>query len=259
MTTSLLLNRLGRAFLGLNLASLSRLPSGLRRFLRSCGLSWVAARDTPSDALARIPEVELEEILGNRQPTIQMTVTSYENGILPNGDLLALLSILVAESPQQVLEIGTFMGCTTRQMAENLPTGILHTVDLPEDFSRQSDPDPRLPKDDLHLIERRVVGREYKGRSCASRIRQHFADTASWDFSEAGRPTFFFIDGAHTYEYCLSDSEKCLALAGGHGVYLWHDCDDGHPGVLQALNEWRSRGRDVRRIAGTCIAYWKSA
>ena len=226
--------------------------------MRSCGLSYVAARDTPTDALARIPEVDLEEILGTRQPAIAMTVMPYENGILPNYDLMALLSILVAESPREVLEIGTFMGHTTRQMAENLPTGKFHTVDLPEDFSPTRDPDQKLPKDDLHLIERRVVGREYKGRPCANRITQHFADTANWNFAEAGQPTFFFIDGAHTYEYCLSDSEKCFQLAGGRGVFLWHDCDDGHPGVLQSLNEWRSRGRDIKRITGTCIAYWKS-
>jgi hypothetical protein len=219
----------------------------------------VAARDTPSDSLARIPEVDLEEIIGERRPAIWMTVTSYENGILPNQDLMALLSILVAESPREVLEIGTFMGYTTRQLAENLPDGTIHTVDLPEDFSPARDPNQQLPKDDLHLIERRVVGREYKGRPCASRIRQHFADTAAWNFSEAGQPTFFFIDGAHTYEYCLSDSDKCFALAGGRGVFLWHDCDDGHPGVLRALNEWRSMGRDIRRLTGTCIAYWKSA
>src|SRR5215467_10856682 len=54
----------------------------------------------------------------------------------------------------------------------------------------------------LILLRRRVVGREFKGHECASRIRQHFADTASWDFREAGQPTFFFIDGTHTYEYC---------------------------------------------------------
>jgi len=192
-----------------------------------------------------------------RKAVIQMVVMSYEDGMLPSHELMALLSILVAESPREVLEIGTFMGHTTRQMAENLPAGTLHTVDLPEDFSPQCDANQRLPKDDFHLIERRVVGREFKGHPCADRIKQHFADTASWNFAEAGQPTFFFIDGSHTYEYCLSDSEKCFQLAGARGVFLWHDCDDGHPGLLRFLGEWRARGRDIRRIAGTCIAYWK--
>jgi hypothetical protein len=248
-----------RALLGVNLASLlALLRSGPRRFVRACSWSWLAVRNTPSDDLARIPEIKVGEVLGMRRPVIQMHVTQYEDGMLPSHELLAILAILVAESPKEVLEIGTFMGHTTRQMAENLPSGVVHTVDLPEDFAHGSDPDRRLPKDDFHLIQRRTVGREFKGRPCASRIRQHFADSANWDFSEAGQPTFFFIDGSHTYEYCKSDSEKCFGLCGGRGVFLWHDCDDGHPGVTRFVNEWRAIGRDIARIAGTTIAYWKS-
>ncbi len=259
VTPSVFLNRLLRAVLGLNAASVGRLfGSGPRRFFRSCAWAYIAVRDIPTDGFACIPEADLQDILGERKPVIRMTLTQYENGMLPKDDLMALLSILVAEAPREVLEIGTFMGHTTRQMAENMSAGTLHTVDLPEDFSAGRDPEQRLPKDDLHLVERRIVGREFKGQPCASRIRQHFGDTASWNFAEAGQPTFFFIDGAHTYEYCKSDSEKCFDLCGGHGVFLWHDCDDGHPGVVQFVNDWRSRGRDIQRIAGTSIAYWKS-
>jgi hypothetical protein len=248
-----------RALLGVNLASFGALlRGGPRRFVRACTSSWLGARNTVSDALAHIPETTVGEILGARRPVIQMPVTQYEDGMLPTHELLALLSILVAESPAEVLEIGTFMGQTTRQMAENLPGGVVHTVDLPEDFVSECDPDRTLPKDDFHLIERRSVGREFRDSACAARIRQHFADSATWDFSEAGHPTFFFIDGSHTYEYCRSDSEKCFALCGGRGVFLWHDCDDGHPGVTQFVNEWRAAGRDLRRISGTAIAYWKS-
>ena len=259
MTPSTFANRLLRAVLGFNAASLGRLfDSGPRRFFRACARSYMAVRDTPTDAMNLIPEVKLEEILGERQPVIRVAMKCYENGMLPKEEIVALLSILVAEAPKEALEIGTFMGHTTRQMAENMPEGTLHTVDLPEDFSPGSDPERRLPKDDLHLIERRVVGREFKDQPCASRIRQHFGDTAKWDFAEAGRPTFFFIDGAHTYEYCKSDSEKCHAVCNGRGVFLWHDCDDGHPGVVEFVNDWRSQGRDIQLIAGTSIAYWKS-
>lgn len=178
--------------------------------------------------------------------------------MLPSDQLMALLAILVAESPNEVLEIGTFMGHTTRQMAENLPQAIVHSVDLPEDFSEEEDSETNIPKDDFHLIRRRIVGREFKGLACEKQIKQHFADTAKWDFSKAGRSTFFFIDGSHTYEYCKNDSEKCLALCEGRGVFLWHDCDSAHPGVVKLLSEWRGLGRDVRLIRGTPIAYWKS-
>ena len=178
--------------------------------------------------------------------------------MLPIDQLAILLAILVAEQPAEVLEIGTFMGHTTRQMAEALETATIHTVDLPETNSPAELEAVGLPKDDLHLIGRRVVGREFKTLPIASRIRQHFGDTATWSFREAGQSTFFFIDGSHTYEYAKHDSEACYEMCGGRGVFLWHDCDPTHPGVERLITEWRSLGRDVRRIGGTTLAYWKS-
>jgi hypothetical protein len=228
-----------------------------KQFLLACSRAFTASRSV-THKLNVIPEVRLGDILGDRRPTIRLLVRRYEDGILPSEHAMALLSILVAECPSEVLEIGTYMGHTTRQMAENLETAIIHTVDLPQSFSVEHDPERNFPKEDVDLIARRVVGREFNGHPCASRIRQHFADTASWDFRDAGQPTFFLIDGTHTYKYCKNDSEKCFELCGGRGVFLWHDCSDTHPGVLRFVSEWRSQGRDINRIAGTSIAYWKS-
>jgi hypothetical protein len=170
---------------------------------------------------------------------------------------MALAAILMAEAPREVLEIGTYMGHTTRLMAENLESGVIHTVDLPETFTPETDPNTGLPKDDYHLIAHRRVGREYKGQPCESRIRQHFGDSATWDFRQAGTPTFFFIDGSHTYEYCTSDTEKSLAIAPPSSVFLWHDVDVAHEGVIRSLVGFRKQGKDIRRIRGTALAYWK--
>jgi hypothetical protein len=218
---------------------------------------WALTRPQPPDLLAAIPEVSLEEIFGDRQSVIRIAGHKTEDGALGTFETVVLLMLLDAESPKEILEIGTFMGYTTRQMAEASDTAVVHTVDLPEDYSQVSDTIQNLAKDDFHLIHRRSVGREYKGRPCSSRIRQHFGDTATWDFAAAGHPTFFFIDGSHTYDYCKSDSEKCFKLCPERGVFLWHDCDAFHPGVVKYLAELRSQGSDVRRIAGTRFAYWK--
>jgi hypothetical protein len=182
----------------------------------------------------------------------------YEEGMLPSRDALVLLASLVAEAPKEVLEIGTFMGHTTRLMAENCPESIIHTVDLPLDFTPEIIASDEIPKDDFHLIARRVVGREFVGKPCLMRIKQHFGDTALWDFKQAGNPNFFFIDGSHTYEYCKNDSEKCFELCAGKGVFFWHDVNDLHPGVVEFVNEWRGLGRDIRRVIDTDLGYWKS-
>jgi hypothetical protein len=210
------------------------------------------------ETLKSIPEVSLDEIIGDRKIQIKLTMQKHEDGMMWAEEAQALLSILVMENPKEVLEIGTFMGHTTRRMAENLAEGVIHTVDLPPDYST-SEPSAGLPpKDDFHLIKRRVVGREFKGQECEKRIIQHFADTALLDFKTLGQPTFFFIDGSHTYEYCKQDTEKCFALTGGKGTFFWHDCDQWHPEVVQYIADLRKTGKNVVRIKGTYLAYWKA-
>jgi O-methyltransferase len=253
--------------LGLNGASIIRgLRLGLPEFVNGCFASLGAAHplqdrilNQNQKELESIPEISLGEILGSRKNLIKLNVQRYEEGMLPFHEATVLLSILKAENPKEVLEIGTFMGHTTRAMAENLPDAIIHTADLPPDFSAENDSKDLPGKDDFHLIGRRMVGREFKGQAVEAGIRQHFGDTAKMNFEEFGRPTFFFIDGSHTYEYCRQDSEKCFGLCGGAATFLWHDCDAFHPGVMRFISEWRSLGRRIVRIEGTSLAYWKNA
>lgn len=246
-----------RSLLGFNLAALPHLLiGGPGRLSRVCSHCYYATKPQRAEVYD-IPEIHLSDILGTRSANFTMLAQPSEDGVMPSDQAFALLTILVAEQPAEVLEIGTFMGRTTRAMAENLPNSIVHTVDLPEDFTAESDTNPDSNKDDFHLIANRRVGRDYKGQPCESRIRQHFADTSTWDFKDAGSPGFFFIDGSHTYEHCLIDSEKCLEIAAPGAVFVWHDCDSGHPGVLQFIREWRAKGRDIRRVSGTPLAYWK--
>lgn len=259
------MNKFLQALLGLNLAAgLRGLRRGPRQMFRASRAGCLAARPFESSAEEKfleefhaIPEVSAESVLGERKAEIKLRVMQYEDGMMPTRDAIALLSILVAENPERVLEIGTFMGHTTRAMAENVERTTVHTMDLPPDFAANHDSGSVLPKDDFHLIARRVVGREFKGRACESRIVQHFGDTAVMDFKSTGQPTFFFIDGSHTYEYCKSDSEKCLAIAPRGSTFLWHDCNLTHPGVVRFVTEWRQAGRNLVRIQGTDLAYWK--
>ena len=212
----------------------------------------------PPSGVNAIPVVSLHDIIRTK-PEICVTIQKHEDGILPFHQAVALLAVAVEERPKIVLEIGTFMGNTTKHLAINLPDSIIHSVDLPEDYAPERDKITQLKKDDFHLITNRRVGREYRNTPYEARIRQHFVDTAVWDFNEAAGATLFFIDGSHSYDYCKNDSERCYQLCGGKGVFLWHDCDEMHPGVVEVLCEWRDLGRNVCRIEGTPIAYWKGS
>ena len=211
-----------------------------------------------SRPLNSIPVAQLKDIMRCKKASIEVIVGRYEAGMLPYKETISLMAILIIENPKEVLEIGTLFGHTTKIMAENLKDAIIHTVDLPEDYSIEKDTINVLPKDDDRLIKKRVVGREFKGSPCEKRIRQYYVDTAFWDFQVDGQPTFFFIDGSHTYEYCKNDSDKCFKLCGGSGTFVWHDCDSTHAGVVRLICEWRSLGRNIVRIEGSSLAYFKS-
>lgn len=156
------MKRVLKVILGFNAVSLIHLVrAGPKQFLRACNRAFTAAQRAGTTELDKIPEVSLDDILGDRRPVIRLSVRRYEDGMLPGDQAMALLSILVAERPKEVLEIGTYMGHTTTQMAENLETATVQTVDLPEDFSAESDAEQNLPKDDFHLIKQRIVGREF--------------------------------------------------------------------------------------------------
>jgi hypothetical protein len=205
-----------------------------------------AARTPEVDFLAQIPVVALSEIVG--QPVIRVIGSySYVDGSLPWRDTLALLSVLVDRSPRSVLEIGTFDGHTTRLMAINLPDAEIHTIDLPEDFS---DINAGMPKDDWHLISSRRVGSQYRSDPSIKSVRQHFGDTATYDFPAV---EIFFIDGAHTYSYVRNDTEKALRSPGVKTL-IWHDSDQLHREVTQWLVEMIHSGYHVRQIEGTNLA-----
>jgi hypothetical protein len=184
------------------------------------------------ETVNQIPVVHLTELLGDRKCQIKLRVMKREDGMIPYNDALALLSILLAESPNQVLKIGTYMGHTAHAMAENLENATIHTIDLPSDFSASEEVD--------------------------NRIVQHFADTAVMDFAQIGRPSFFFIDGTHAYEHCKGDSEKCLILCPHGGTFSGMTVMSYIRRVIKFLLEWRGQGRNVVRIDGTSLAYWKS-
>jgi hypothetical protein len=230
--------------------------NGFSDFKTACIAASEAAKNAPTGLEQSIPAKSLSALLGKRRIDVQWTKQPHVDGQLPVEEARAVLSLLVLTQPKIVLEIGTFYGYTTKAMAENLPEATIHTVDLPPDFDPSTEEDTQ--KDDFHLINQRKVGEAFQNTVWASRIVQHFGDTAAWDFNEAAGASFFFIDGSHTYAYCKNDSEKCFALCKGQGIFVWHDCDEAHLGVLRLIAEWRDLGRDIVRLENTPLCYWNS-
>ena len=197
-----------------------------------------------------IPEIELSEITRIDPVAIDLLDLPYEDGALPNDQCRVLLAVLLEKRPREVLEIGTYFGHTTSRMA-HVSDATIHTIDLPPQYNLAM----KGYLSDFHLIRRRPEGGMIY-RAQHGRIVQHFADTMHWRFENAGEPTFFFIDGSHSYDAVKHDSNSCYQLCKGAGVFLWHDVADSHPGVVQLVEEWRELRRNVCRIAGTTLGYF---
>jgi hypothetical protein len=39
---------------------------------------------------------------------------------------------------------------------------------------------------------------------------------------------------------------------------LWHDVDQWHPDVVRFMADWRKTGKNIVRIKGTYLTYWKA-
>lgn len=253
------LRRLATCVGGVNLATLGRLMrfgpgDAAWHAAASCQAAEPFGRTRRySPVLSRMPVVSVGKLI-SRKPTITLDCRYVDvDGSLSLYELLRLLMLARDQEPRGILEIGTYFGSTTINLALNLPDAAIHTIDLPPGVGTDA---AALPADDAHLIRGRQLGTAFAGTPQAARITQHLGDTAAYDFSAIGDPlSFFFIDGSHTYEYARSDTLRCLAVARGPSTFLWHDCDAAHPGVVRWLGQMLEAGVDVSRLASTSMAH----
>ena len=209
--------------------------------------------------LNHIPQVKLTELVQWPEELSLYLGDVDVSGSTPLLDLLAILALAIAQQPKAALEFGTFWGSTTVNLARNLPNAIIHTIDLPPDTEEALATTAGKPVDDVYLIESRKLGQAFSGTPFESHIVQHLGDTATYDYNSIkDEVSFFLIDGSHTYEYAKSDTLHAFDLARGNSTFVWHDCDEIHPGVTRWLGELVDRGLQVKRIEGTVIAYLRT-
>lgn len=200
--------------------------------------------------LRRIPEKTLGDVI--ELPESLVIDPRY---VMVSADVAAIVALAVAEQPKAALEFGTFYGSGTVNLARNLPQATVHTIDLPPNDEEAQKLIAGRPVDDLDLIESRQLGKAFRGTELEQRIVLHLGDTATYDYGEIrDEVSFFLIDGSHTYEYAKSDTLKSFSLAGERATFVWHDCDDTHPGVTRWLGELVDAQLPLCRIGGTAVA-----
>jgi hypothetical protein len=233
---------------------LSRLSRRWRRISRQ-----LRGKSDRSLQNPQLPEVSWRDCTRVRSIKIWEHEKKYGNVRISE---LGILSALAAECEDgtHLFEIGTFDGRTTLNLALNSPGRCtVCTLDLPPDLATRFS----LANGERQMVNKPKPGMRYEKHretdpAAVRKIHQLLGDSATFDYSPyTGACSLVFVDGSHSYDYVMSDSQAAMKLAAGGGVVVWHDYGVWED-VTRALDELEQRERyGLRNISGTSLVYWK--
>lgn len=134
-------------------------------------------------------------------------------------------------------EIGTSLGRTAWTVAHHNPNVQIWTLDVPPTEGADQTALELGADDRTYFRPVDRCGEAFHGTGEAERITQLWGDSATFDYSPyAGKMDFVYVDGAHSYEYVRSDSQRALEMLSPWGAIAWDDYVTG-PGVYEYLGE----------------------
>ena len=205
---------------------------------------------------AIIPDMDAAELVRD-DTLIEMRELHWLDGNASIEELIFIAKLIRQHKPSRLFEIGTFDGRSTLNLACNsLPDARVYTLDLSGE--NRAVKKTVVLNGDMSFVNKVATGSRFQGTDCENKITQLYGDSAAFDFSPyENKMDFVFIDGAHTYDYILNDSEKALKLLkGGRGIILWHDYKWVWDDVRKALNELyltRNEFKNLKHIKDTSI------
>lgn len=209
-----------------------------------------------------LPEVGITDLADDDMP-IRVRQAYWMDGNISLAELIAIIKLIEQYKPKRIFEIGTFDGRTTLNLAANSQQdALIYTLDLPKRgglFDKLS-----ALAQDKSFVNKVNTGCRFHGTDIEKKIIQLFGDSATFDFSPYWNSMdFVFVDGAHTNDYVLSDTEKALKLLrDGRGVIVWHDYSWVWEDVTKALNRLQAtepRLKNIKHIKGTSLVCYISA
>lgn len=207
----------------------------------------------------RLPQVAWSAILPRRP--IHLIETDKRNGNVRLAELAVLALAAAAASPgEEIIEIGTFDGRTTINLAINAPDACpVFTLDLPADHPTHFG----LDTGERTFIDKPAIGARFQSANPpwadkARKIVQLTGDSATFDWSaHQNKAALVFVDGSHAYDYVRADSRTALGLAAAQAVVLWHDYGVWE-GVTRALEELEAAHKlGLCHIRGTSLVCWR--
>ena len=153
-------------------------------------------------------------------------------GWLPESELGWLAARAVEH--REIVEIGSFMGRSTRALAENT-LGMVYAVDT----WAGSDEEQHRKLLEGHgpdwLLEE--FQRNMEGLENVYAVRRPSLDAAVSFAVACSQFDMIFVDASHDYENVKADILAWGPLLAEGGLLCGHDYHNGAPGVIQAVNE----------------------
>lgn len=156
--------------------------------------------------------------------------TKDRDGRLPPPEqyIVYTLALLCRDIGYHAIEIGTFYGESTTNIARAMPHHQIITVDVPNGVK----PVLPVPEGELKYIWKTPeFSSDVKERIEAMRV-----DSAQLQLPSTLELGFAFIDGAHTYEYAWNDFNKIEPILSKGGIVVFHDVGMSE-GVGRAVEE----------------------
>src|SRR3954452_2116053 len=113
-----------------------------------------------------------------------------------------IIGLAKSVDAREVVELGTFDGRTSANLAANLPTDAeVLTIDLPAAAANAAK--FKISKHDMTMVLKERSGTRL---AASTRVTQLLGDTATFDFSPwSGTCDLVFIDAGHEYDYVKND------------------------------------------------------
>ena len=203
----------------------------------------------------RLPRLHLPKIFPGIESVNVNLVNLYERKIGLSADAAEVMTLCAIEKylrARNVLEIGTYDGNTTLNLAANLSgEGRVTTVDLPQNWDRKFIYD--VPNNHWNVTDRNRIGIQFQGTTYQSRIRQVLGDSAGIDWNQLQPPfDLIFIDGCHFRDYVKADTQNALRNIRPGGVIAWHDYGDIKD--VSAVVDETARDITIKVVRGTRLA-----
>jgi len=139
--------------------------------------------------------------------------SDFATGSSPINDYFFLCQIANALRIENYFEIGTWVGLSASNIANNISTNAnVYTLDIPYDH----------PELKIFEIPEYIFGYHSKKMHNVHHLK---GDSKTFDYSAfTGKMELIFVDGNHSMDYVINDTQKALTLLkNDKSIIVWHD------------------------------------